>query len=71
MDERWKVINVQERMTISPTEGPATMQVIRFRTKTGYIGVVEVPQAEADPKTVREAIEVEAKRIELLEQLAG
>ena len=71
MPERWKVINVQERMTADPELGIIELTVVRFRTATGYMGMIEMPKAEATSEALRTAIDDEVKRIEEIEKLSG
>ena len=69
--ERWKVVNVQERLEITPGEGPRTLTVVRFSTPSGYIGTVEVPQAEATKEKLHQLINERVKAIEEILALKG
>lgn len=69
--ERWKVVNIQERLEITPGEGPRTLIVVRFSTPAGYVGTVELPQTEATKEKLREIIEAKVKDIEGILTLKG
>lgn len=70
-EERWKVLTVQDRQTVDPGVGVVHVRQIRFRTKDGFLGEIELPKEEATDDAVRKAIQAEVESIEAIFKLTG
>lgn len=71
MPERWSIARVEQRYSPDPQLGLKTITVVRFRTKDGYFGTLEIDDPAPTAEKIRPLLEAEVKRVEELFALKG
>jgi len=64
MDKLYKVNSVAKRVRLLPSGDFIDVYEVTFTTKSGVSSSIDIPVMEFSPDTVKERVEVEAKKIE-------
>jgi len=64
MEKLYKVNSVAKRVRLLPSGEFIDVYEVSFTTKSGVSSTVDIPVTEFSPETVKERVEVEAKKIE-------